>query len=75
MTREEGMMKATKGDRLVIRPHVVGEPVRDAEILEVRGPDGEPPFLVQWSDDGHIGLVFPGSDAYVDNLHKERVAS
>jgi hypothetical protein len=61
-------MKATVGDRLVIRPHVVGEPGRDAEILEVRGADGGPPYLVQWSDDGHVGLMYPGSDAYVDHL-------
>lgn len=61
-------MKAHVGDRLVIHGHRVGEPDRDAEILEVRGPDGAPPYLVQWSDDGHEGLVFPGSDAYIDAL-------
>jgi hypothetical protein len=61
-------MKARVGDRLVIHGHRVGEPERDAEILEVRGTDGEPPYLVRWSDDGHEGLVYPGSDAYVEHF-------
>lgn len=60
------MLAASVGDRLIIRGHRVGEPERDAEILEVRGPDGTPPFLVRWSTDGHESLVFPGSDAIVE---------
>ena len=35
-------------------------------MLEVRGPNGEPPYLVRWSD-GHEGLMFPGSDAHIDH--------
>lgn len=58
-------MKAHVGDRLVVHGHRVGEPDRDAEILEVRGSDGTPPYRVRWSDDGHEALVFPGSDAYI----------
>lgn len=61
-------MKAHTGDRLVIRGHRVGEPERDAEILDVRGAGGEPPYLVRWFDDGHEGLVFPGSDAYIQSF-------
>jgi len=66
-------MRAAVGDRLVIKGHHVGEPDRDAEILEVRGPDGAPPYLVRWSDDGHEGLFFPGSDATVEH-HPPRAA-
>lgn len=58
-------LRAQVGDRLVIRRHRVGEPDRDAEILEVRGPDGSPPFVVRWADDGRVGLLLPGSDAFV----------
>jgi len=61
-------MQASPGDRLVIKAHRVSEPDRDAEILEVRGPDGGPPYLVRWEDDGHVGLVFPGSDALIQHL-------
>jgi hypothetical protein len=61
-------MRAHIGDRLVIHGHRIGEPERDGEILEVRGAGGEPPYLVRWSDDGHEGLVFPGSDAYIQSF-------
>jgi hypothetical protein len=52
-------MKAHRGDRLILAPVVVDGPVRDGEVLEARGPDDSPPFLVRWSD-GHVGLLYPG---------------
>lgn len=59
-------MHAKVGDRIVVHAMHVGDPARDAEILEVRGPDGTPPYLVRWSDDGHVGLYFPGADAHIN---------
>jgi len=61
--REEAAVLASVGDRIVIRGHRVGEPDRDCEILEVRGSDGGPPYLVRWGDSGHESLFFPGPDA------------
>lgn len=61
-------MRAKKGDRLVIKSHRVGEAERDGEIVEVRGDHGEPPYVVRWSEDGHEGLVYPGSDAEVQHM-------
>lgn len=61
-------MYANVGDRLLIHNLHVGGPVRDAEILEVQGPDGAPPYFVRWSDTGHEGLVYPGPDASIDHL-------
>ena len=58
-------MKASVGDRIVIRGHRVGEPSRDCEVLDVRGPSGAAPYLVRWDEDGHTSLFFPGSDAEV----------
>lgn len=52
-------MKAQKGDRIVLAGEQVDRPTRDGEVLEVRGKDGEPPYLVRWSD-GHTGLLYPG---------------
>lgn len=67
-TTEEDAMNADVGDRLVVHAHHLGEPERDAEILEVMGKNGLPPYRVRWSDDGHEGIVFPGSDASVEHL-------
>ncbi len=58
-------MRVAKGDRLVVRGRRVGEPDRAAEVLDLRGPDDGPPYLVRWSDDGHEGLFFPGGDVSV----------
>lgn len=40
-------MKAQVGDRIVVKGHRVGDPDRDCEVLEVRGEDGGPPYVVQ----------------------------
>jgi Domain of unknown function (DUF1918) len=57
-------MQAKVGDHLVVESHTVGSPRREGEILEVRGADGAPPYVVRW-EDGHEGMSFPGPDAYV----------
>ena len=62
-------MKALVGDELVVHSHHVGEPDRSGEILEVRGTEGQPPYVVRWDEDGHQSLVYPGSDAEVVSTH------
>jgi len=58
---------AHPGERIVVRGHHVGEPDREAEVLEVRHEDGSPPYIVRWSDTGQEGLFFPGPDAFVEH--------
>ncbi len=60
-------MEAKPGDRIIIKGHRIGEPDRDCEVIEVRGPDGAPPYVVRWEDSGHETLFFPGPDAAVEN--------
>jgi hypothetical protein len=50
---------------MLIKGHHVGEPDRDGEILEVRGPDGQPPYIVEWEDSGHQTFFYPGPDAQI----------
>jgi Domain of unknown function (DUF1876)/Domain of unknown function (DUF1918) len=52
-------MKAHKGDRIILAASHTDEPTKDGEVLEVRGTNGEPPYLVRWAD-GHTGLMYPG---------------
>lgn len=70
-------MNAAPGDRLVIRPHHVGEHARTGIVLEARGPAGTAPFVVKWLDDEHDVLIFPGPDAVVEHVaaHEPRSAS
>jgi hypothetical protein len=59
-------MLANIGDRLLVHGHVVGQGDRHGEIIEVRGPEGTPPYLVRY-DDGHESLVYPGPDAIIEH--------
>jgi hypothetical protein len=63
-------MQANVGDRVVVRGHRIGERERHGEIVEVHGEDGAPPYLIRWLDDGHEGLVFPGSDVTIEHLER-----
>ena len=59
-------MRAHVGDRLHVRGRVVGTSDQTSEIIEIRGRDGAPPYLIR-HDDGHEALVFPGADASVEH--------
>ena len=61
-------MQAKAGDMLVIRGHRVGEHERNARIIEVRGPEGGPPYLIEWDDEPGEHLFFPGPEADVVHL-------
>ena len=60
-------MRAAVGDRILVHGRTVGSGEQHGEIVEVRGEDGRPPYLVRFTD-GHEGLVFPGSDCEVTSV-------
>jgi hypothetical protein len=57
-------MQAKVGDRLVVESSSDSQHRREAEVVEVRGANGAPPYVVRW-EDGHEALTFPGPDAHV----------
>ena len=61
-------MRATENDRIIIRGKTDSTPDRHGTVREVRGQDGEPPYLVTF-DDGHDSLVFPGTDFVIEHSH------
>jgi len=66
-------MHAAVGERLVIHGKQVGQADRHGEILEVRGADGGPPYLVRF-DDGHETLLYPGADCVLEHEHQSHGA-
>jgi len=58
-------MRAQVGDRLRVHGRTVGHADHLVEIIEVRGSDGGPPYLIRY-EDGHEAVVFPGPDAVVE---------
>jgi hypothetical protein len=67
-------MKASVGDRIDIPGKHVGEDGRHGEIVAVHGPDGDPPYVVRWSD-GHEGIFFPGPDAAIQHAQHGNAAT
>jgi hypothetical protein len=69
-----GAMKAKVGDHIHVHGLHLGDRTRTATIVEVRGADGAPPYVVRWSDDEHDRpqehLYFPGSDAVVEHAEQ-----
>ena len=59
-------MRAVVGDRLHIHSRSVGGTPQLAEVIEVQGADGGPPFRVRYGD-GHEAVVFPGPDCTVEH--------
>lgn len=57
-------MHAENGDKLLVHGRTVGHPDQIAEIVEVLGVDGEPPYRVRY-EDGHETLISPGPDCVV----------
>jgi hypothetical protein len=57
---------AQVGDKVVVHGRVVGVAPRTGTVVETRGQDGGPPFLVRY-EDGHEALVFPGPDVHVEH--------
>jgi hypothetical protein len=60
-------MKADVGDVVVVHGRKVGDAERRGEVLEVRGQDGAPPYVVRWDTAGTQGLFFPSSDVSVQH--------
>ena len=64
---------AAPGDRLVVSAHHQGEGELDAEILEVCGEDGGPPYVVRWEQDGHVSRLYPAEDVHIQHFPKHRI--
>ncbi len=60
-------MKAQVGDELVVKGRHVRDPDRTGVIIEVRGKDGGPPYLVRWSD-GHESSFYPTTGTMAEHV-------
>jgi uncharacterized protein DUF1918 len=54
-------MHANVGDHIHVNGRRVDGPVRDGTILEVRGHDGSPPYLVRWGRQRDPGPFLSGT--------------
>lgn len=59
-------MEANVGDTLLVHGRTVGQHDKVAEVVEVLGPEGTPPYRVRFQD-GHEALMSPGPDTVVQH--------
>uniref|UniRef100_UPI002F90F939 DUF1918 domain-containing protein n=1 Tax=Kitasatospora indigofera TaxID=67307 RepID=UPI002F90F939 len=59
------VVRVSVGDRLRFPGRRVGMADRLGRVVEVRGADGAPPYLVEF-EDGHRSEVFPGPDCHLE---------
>lgn len=59
--------------QVLTTPGVRGASAREAEVVEVRGVNGGPPFLVRWLDTGRTSLLFPDCDVWIEPPTHPRV--
>jgi hypothetical protein len=57
-------MRAKVGDQLLTHGRIVGQQDRVAEIVEVLGVEGAPPYRVRFAD-GRETVMSPGPDTVV----------
>jgi hypothetical protein len=69
-------MRARIGDWIVVESAHLDQPRREGKVVELRHPDGSPPYMVQWLHSGETTLAFPGPDARVldHSAHEELIA-
>ncbi|MDT0214781.1 DUF1876 family protein [Rothia sp. ARF10] len=65
-------MRALPGDHIILATPTIEGALREGEVIETRGADGQPPYLVKWTD-GHEGLLYPGPGSVlrIDQAHGE----
>jgi hypothetical protein len=59
-------MHAAVGDTVAVPGRHVGEAGRLGLVVEVRGPEGAPPYKIRW-DDGHEAICWPGPETRVQH--------
>lgn len=59
-------MRVHKGDVLRFTGRTVGTPEHRAEVLEVLGREGDPPYRIRF-EDGREAEVVPGADCVIES--------
>jgi Domain of unknown function (DUF1918) len=66
-------MRAQAGDELTVKGRRQGDENRRGTVIRVEGENGEPPYLVRWTD-GHESVFFPAAGTEVKH-HAARGAA
>lgn len=70
MTDHISLADVLVGDVVEVVGHHVADAPRSGRILEVHSTAPRPSFRVEW-EDGHVSLLYPGSDVVVSRSHQQ----
>jgi hypothetical protein len=54
-----------------VHSRAVGQTEQLAEVIEIHGQGGAPPYLVRY-ENGHESLVFPGPDCTIEHAARTK---
>jgi hypothetical protein len=69
LTRE-ARMRPVPGDLLILKDAKTGAILRDGQILDVRGDDPMPSYIVRWSDSGNVEMYVADESAFVHHFER-----
>lgn len=61
-------MRPVPGDLLILKDVKTGARLRDGQVLDVRGDDPMPSYIVRWSDTGNVELYFADERAFIHHV-------
>ena len=66
-------MRPVSGDLLILKDVETGATVREGRILDVRGDEPEPSYIIQWSDTGDVEMYIADERAFVHHFERDDV--
>jgi len=66
-------MRPVPGDLLILKDVKTGEPLRDGRVLDVRGDEPMPNYIVRWSDTGNVEMYFADESAFIHHVERAGV--
>ena len=66
-------MRPMPGDLLILKDTQSGARLRDGRVIDVRGDDPAPIYVVQWSDSGDVEMYIADESAFIHHFERAGV--
>ncbi len=66
-------MRPVTGDLLLLKDVDTGLTVRGGQVLDTRGDEARPVYVVRWSDTGEVEMYIADETAYIHHVERAGV--
>jgi Domain of unknown function (DUF1918) len=66
-------MQPIPGDLLILKDVETGARVRDGQVVDIRGDDPTPIYLIRWSDTGNVEMYIADESAFIHHFERQGV--